>query len=118
MARAKVRAKVAFLAGVVVLSVLVGFSVSPSHADIKDLGEVCVSFSFGNAGIPPATQIFGVLVYGASQQHILLTSTGTPAHGSAVLAGAKVVVTLNSSTVSDDSIVGSFMTIGPDELKA
>lgn len=91
------------LAGLALLSISVCVAARPSSADVKDLGDICVTFTFDGVLAPPVTNRFGVLAYGASQQHLVLTRTGHPEHGSAVLAGDKILVTLNSSSVSADS---------------
>ena len=102
--------KLLLVLGVIFLSISVCLPVSTSNADVKDLGDVCISLSFDFTGFPPVTHTYGLLVYGASQQHILLTATGEPEHGFAILTGDKIIVTLNGTSVSDDSSIILFST--------
>jgi len=90
------------LLGLILLSIAVCLGVGPAHADVKDLGDVCILFSY-NVGFPPVTRLYRALAYGGGQQHILLTATGQPQHGFAVLNGDQIIVTLNGTSVAPDS---------------
>jgi len=97
---------VKLLIKVTAFGILPFFAASNAHAEVKDLGDVCISFFYDlELGIPPQIDRFGVLAYGANQQHILLTGAFNPAHGSALVTGNKVLVTLHSSFVSLDSFI-------------
>jgi len=98
------RVKFLVVIGIGFLSLSVCLTVSPSSADIRDLGDVCIIFSFSNSGFPPLAHRFGLLVYGANQQHMLLTAAigASAAHGSAILSGDTVIATFTESHVSGD----------------
>jgi hypothetical protein len=89
--------------GLVFLSISLGSAAGPSSADVTDLGDVCIGFSYDNVGLPPFIIKYGVLVYGTRRQHILLTATGAPEHGFAILTGDQIVVTLNGTSVAPDA---------------
>ena len=88
--------------GVIISSIFGGVLIDQSSAAVTDLGDVCITFSY-NVGFPPMTHRYGLLAYGASQQHILLTSTGRPESGFAVLAGDTIIVTLEDTAVASDA---------------
>src|SRR6185369_12734187 len=95
----------------ILVSIAACFGVGPAHADVRDLGEVCISFFYDHQlGIPPQIDRFGVLVFGESRQHILLTGVFNPAHGSALVTADKILVTLHSSFVSADSLIKGYGT--------
>lgn len=96
------KGRFALVVGLVVLSVSVCLPGSHANADVQDLGVLCMLlFIDGRLG-PPIPKNLAVLAYGDRRRHILLTNTEAPEHGSAVLRGDKVLVTLNSSSASAD----------------
>jgi len=90
------------IVGLVVLTVSVCLPLSTAHADVRDLGEICMLLFIDGRFGPPVPKNLAVLAYGDRRQHILLTNTDAPEHGSAVLRGDKVLVTLNTSSASAD----------------
>ena len=98
------KARLSFLLAALLVSTLPCLAVRASHADVKDLGDVCIDIAYDGLARPPVTLTFGILAYGASQQHILLTAALGPAaaHGAASLNGDTVIITFTNSDVSGD----------------
>jgi len=86
---------------------------SIAQADVKDLGEACITLSYDNVGAPPLTHRFGVVAYGSHQQYAVLTGAlGTsPATGAAILVGDTVTITYTTSNVS-----GSFLATSTTQI--
>ena len=89
--------------------IALGFSVclrvSAAHADVRDLGTVCITLSYDNVGFPPLTHRFGALAYGSRQQYVVLIGEqGAPLQqGSAQVTTDTVIVTFSSSNASGDT---------------
>jgi len=91
---------------IIFLGAFCEFTLPKAHADVKDLGDLCLTLDDGGPR-PPTGLRLGVLVYG--ENHIVLTGDGIqPEHGTAVLNGNNIIVTLNSSYVSADSSISLF----------
>jgi hypothetical protein len=104
-----IRYKLIFL--VLFLALSPAFMLSSAKAEVQDLGDVCFYLDDGTLK-PPIDSRVGVLRYGAD--HFVIDgmiSATEPAHGTAVINGDKISITLNTSYVSADSSASLFSVI-------